>query len=203
MKNEFRKIVLLLIYLTGVSTILFAQANYKIAESKEIEMKLSGTSTLHDWVMNTNTVSGEAKFDFMEGSNSQLTSLESLSFSLIVQNLKSDSKGLDKNAYKALKTNKYKNIFYLLTTAIISPISENKYLLKTEGELTVAGVTKKIYMDVNCLINANGTITCNGKYKLNMTDYHVKPPSFMFGAMKTGDAITLDFNMVYIKQPKI
>jgi len=32
-----------------------------------------------------------------------------------------------------------------------------------------------------------------------MTDYQVKPPTFMGGAMKTGDALTLDFTMVYNK----
>ena len=32
-----------------------------------------------------------------------------------------------------------------------------------------------------------------------MSDYQMKPPSFMLGAMKTGDAITLDFVLVYTK----
>jgi len=33
-----------------------------------------------------------------------------------------------------------------------------------------------------------------------MTDYNVKPPSFMFGAMKTGNTVTLDFTVVYKNQ---
>jgi len=52
-------------------------------------------------------------------------------------------------------------------------------------------------MDVYCIVNKDATITCSGSEKLNMTDYNVKPPSFMFGAMTTGDAVTLDFNVVY------
>jgi hypothetical protein len=36
-----------------------------------------------------------------------------------------------------------------------------------------------------------------------MTDYSVKPPKFMLGAMKTGDAITLNFTLVYQKGSSI
>ena len=30
-----------------------------------------------------------------------------------------------------------------------------------------------------------------------MADYNVNPPLFMFNAMKTGDSITLEFNVIY------
>jgi hypothetical protein len=56
-------------------------------------------------------------------------------------------------------------------------------------------------MDVSCVVNKNKTITCTGSDKLKMSDYQVKPPSFMLGAMKTGDAISLDFTMVFKKYP--
>jgi hypothetical protein len=32
-----------------------------------------------------------------------------------------------------------------------------------------------------------------------MSDYDVEPPSLMWGAIKTGDAVTLDFEVVYKK----
>lgn len=178
---------------------LQAQSVYKLADSKNVTMKLSGTSTLHKWEMNASVFSSKASFDFKPGSNKELASLKSLTFSLEVANLSSGEKGLDKNAYKALKTKDFKNIEYKLTSVTISPESGDKYLLKTHGALTIAGVTKEIMMDVHCLVNSDGTITCTGTETLNMTDYQVKPPTFMLGAMKTGDALTLDFTMVYKK----
>ena len=54
-------------------------------------------------------------------------------------------------------------------------------------------------MDVECVVSADGALTCTGTHQLNMTDYSVKPPTFMFGAMKTGDAVTLAFTMIYKK----
>jgi hypothetical protein len=58
-------------------------------------------------------------------------------------------------------------------------------------------------MDVYCVMNKDSTITCTGSDKLKMSDYQVKPPTFMMGAMRTGDAITLDFTMVYKKETGI
>jgi polyisoprenoid-binding protein YceI len=202
-KNIKQILVLTTICILGFSSLLQAQATYKINESKDMDMKLSGTSTLHKWSMDAKTFSGDADFHFKAGDPGQLISVKSLTFSLAVADLKGTESGLNKNAYKALKTKEYKDIDYKLLSAIISPVNDKKFLVKAKGNLTIAGVTKEVDMDVYCVVNEDKTITCTGSEKLNMTDYAVKPPTFMLGAMKTGDAITLDFTLVYKKQAAI
>jgi hypothetical protein len=196
MKKQMRAFVL--IVAMGIAHIGYTQESYKIEETKNVEMKLKGTSTMHDWEMDAQYATGEAQFIFKPGSDSELTSLKSLYFNLYVLDLKSESNGLDKNAYKALKSDKFKDIRYTLKSATISP-EKGGYLLKSIGTLSIAGVTKDILMDVHSVINENGTISCRGSYNLNMTDFNVEPPSFMWGAMKTGDALTLDFVVIYKK----
>ena len=198
MKNKFKHIPLIMaVFIIGISNMAHAQTLYKIVDSKDIDMKLSGTSTLHKWTMNAETFTGDAQFDLKGNS---ISAIKSLNFSLAVLDLKSGEKGLDKNAYKALKTGEYKDIVYKLLSATILPEKDHKYLIKTRGNLTIAGVTNEVTMDVYCVVNGDATITCNGSDKLKMTDYQVKPPTFMLGAMKTGDDITLDFTLVYKKQ---
>jgi hypothetical protein len=200
MKMKFvQKLSMMAICLMGITQILYAQSIYKISDSKGIDMKLSGTSTMHNWTMDAKTFSGQAEFGFKPGNANQLNSLKGLTFSLVVQNLKSGESGLDKNAYKALKSGQYKDIEYKLLSATIMPGKENKYLIKTQGNLSIAGVTKQVSMDVYCTVNQDASITCTGSDKLEMTDYKVKPPTFMLGAMKTGDAITLNYTLVYKK----
>jgi polyisoprenoid-binding protein YceI len=198
-KNIRQSINLIALFMIGSMQIMHAQSTYKIEETKDIDMKLSGTSTLHNWTMNAQNTTGEAQFGFKGTSESQLSTLKSLTFSLIVEDLKSGEKGLDKNAYKALKTDQYKDIDYKLTSATIMPEKDGKYLIKTQGKLTIAGVTREIAMDVFAVVNKDGSITCTGSDKLKMTDYQVKPPKFMLGAMKTGDDITLNYTLVYKK----
>lgn len=188
-----------LIVLIGFTNIGNTQTIYKIQDAKIVQIKLKGTSTLHDWEMDADKASGEAQFIFNPEDVDVITSLEALTVNLKVNDLKSDSKGLDKNAYTALKSDKYKNIHYILSSSTISP--ENRgYLLSSNGKLTVAGKTKDISMDIFISVNENNTIVSKGEYKLNMTEYDVEPPSFMLGLMNTGDAVTLSFEVIFIKQ---
>ncbi|MDB5156633.1 MAG: hypothetical protein JWR50_1340 [Mucilaginibacter sp.] len=201
MKNIIKQTTLMIaMCVIGLTGTLHAQSVYKLTDSKDINMKLSGTSTLHNWTMNAQTFIGEAQFAVKEH---QISTLKALTFSMAVTDLKSGESGLDKNAYKALKSNDFKSISYKLTSATVLPGKGNKFEIKTEGNLTIAGVTKEVIIYVYATLNANDTITCTGSEKLNMTDYQVKPPKFMLGAMKTGDAINLDFTLVYRKQAGI
>jgi polyisoprenoid-binding protein YceI len=195
MKTPLKYLAFIIILL--ITNIGFSQTTYKIQKNEIINMKLKGTSTMHDWEMDAISATGEAQFIFKSADVNELASLKSLTFNLIVKDLKSDSKGLDKNAYKALKTDEFKNIHYILSSSTLLP-EKGGYLLKTNGKLTVAGVTKDIEMDMHFVVNTNNTITCTGSYTLKMTDYNVDPPSFLMGIMKTGDDTTLDFSVTYI-----
>ncbi len=189
---------MILICIISSYNIGYSQPHYKVKNSKEVDMKLSGTSSMHDWEMEASSASGEAQFMFKPGHEGELVSIKSLSFALEVENLKGEKSGLNKNAYEALKSDKYKEICYKLGSSTVSA-EKGGYLVKSKGNLTIAGFTNEITMDVHCVVNDNGSITSKGSYQLNMTDYQVEPPSFMWGVMKTGDAVTLDFVVVYEK----
>lgn len=198
--KQYCKAILCVICVLTFYTCARSQSTYRTVDSNDVDMKLSGTSTLHAWTMVTKLFDGEAKFGLLPGS--KLNALHALTFSLLVKNLKSDEKTLDKNAYKALKADQYNTVLYSLTSATVMPKKDGKHLIKTKGNLTVAGVTKNVAMDVSCLVNHDATITCTGSEKLKMTDYNIKPPSFMLGAMKTGNDITLDFTLVFKETSK-
>ncbi|MBK5214754.1 MAG: YceI family protein [Flavobacteriaceae bacterium] len=199
MKKYLEGITLILMMI-GISSIGYAQATYKIQDNNGVAMKLKGTSSLHDWEMNAHRAKeGEAQFIFNELNESELTSMKSLTFTLEVYALKGESKGLDNNAYKALRADKNKYISYKLTSATESA-EKGGYLVKTKGKLTIAGVTNDIAMDIHLVVNKNKTVTLKGSYQLKMSDYKVEPPSFMMGMMTTGDIIKINFEVTYIKQ---
>lgn len=197
MKNTFRNILLALILVTGVSSFGYSQSSYEIDDLDGIDVVVKGTSSVRDWEMDATVGYGEANFIFK--SDSVLTSLDSLNFYIEVKDLKSGSKKLNKHAHEALNSDDYKVINYKLFSSTLTPDSLG-YLLKTVGKLTISGVTKDIEMDVYSVLNDNGSITCKGSYNLIMSDYDVDPPSLMWGAIKTHDAVILDFEVVYKKQ---
>ncbi|OXG07003.1 hypothetical protein B0A64_09275 [Flavobacterium araucananum] len=160
-------------------------------------MKISGTSTFHDWTMKTPVFSGEATFKI--GAENQITKLSAIAFNLPVLTLKSGQKKLDKNAYKALKTDQFKEILYKQVSAEVMSLNNSKFHIKTAGKLTIAGLTKDAIIDLYCFVNKDGSISCNGNYPINMSDYNVTAPIFMGAVMKTGDAIKLEFSFLFEK----
>ncbi|MEO8239192.1 MAG: YceI family protein [Flavobacterium sp.] len=198
MKTNLKlKILLVIIIFSGLNQTLLGQSNFKIASSKDNKMKISGTSTFHDWTMQTATFSGKATFKI--SAENQILKLTTMEFNLPVLTLKSGQKKLDKNTYKALKTDQFKEIFYKQVSAEIMSSNDSKIHIKTAGKLTIAGVTKDVIIDLYCFKNKNGSISCDGNYPINMSDYNVIPPVFMGGIMKTGDAIKLDFSLLFEK----
>jgi hypothetical protein len=189
MKTSFKTIALLLfILLTGY--VSMAQVQYQ--QKNDFNLTVSGTSTLHDWEMKTSKIACNATFTFYE--DGDLGGLTLLNFTMPAESLKSDHKGMDDNAYRALKTSKNPTITFNLTTATVS--SEGK-TIKCTGKLTIAGVTKDIELLAAAKVNADKSINIKGSKKLNMRDYNIDPPSFMMGAVKTGENVTIDFNLTF------
>jgi polyisoprenoid-binding protein YceI len=169
---------------------LFAQV-YQQASAPLI--KIEGTSTFHDWHMDSEEGHCIAVFGF-DGVN--LTNVPSLSFTVKAETLKSGTKGLNKNAYKSLNTEKYPNITFTSKVITVRSNGSNSYTLTTKGALTIAGVTKEVLIPVICVVDQQKmTIKATGSYKLKMSEFNIAPPSFMFGAMKTGDEITIKFDV--------
>lgn len=200
MKNTFRNIVFALFFITGLSSFGFSQSSYEIDDVEGIDVVVKGTSSVRDWEMDATVGHGVANFIFK--SDSVLTSLDSLNFYIEVKDLKSGNNKLNKHAHEALNSDDYKVINYKLSSSTLTPDSLG-YLLNTVGKLTISGVTKDIEMDVHSILNDNGTITCKGSYNITMSDYDVDPPSLMWGAIKTGDDITLDFEVVFKKTTEL
>ena len=161
------------------------QANYR--QSGTSNVTIAGTSTMHDWTMTSTGANYNATFEVnADGTPSKLSMV---TFTLPAESLKSHEKAMDKNAYKSLNTDKYKDITFQLTASKVT----GKTIACT-GNLTISGTTKPVEVDVTYEAK-NGTLVCKGSKKIKMTDFKVEPPSFMFGTIKTGDEITVSFDV--------
>jgi polyisoprenoid-binding protein YceI len=161
-----------------------AQGQYKVLAGSQI--KVDGTSNLHDWSM----VAGAFTVDATIAE--QLKDVTNLSFTLPVKNLKSKEKLMDTRAYKSLKAEDHDKITFKLTSATVVP---QQKIIKSVGSLTIAGVTREVPVQVNYVENADGIITITGSKKFKMSEFKIDPPSFMMGALKVGDEITVNMNL--------
>lgn len=188
MKHIFFSICLML----SIS-LLFAQNKYHATKTN---IKMEGTSTMHDWHMISEEGISDVTFNF-DGPN--LSGMPALTFSVQAETLKSGTKALNKNAYKSLNTEKYPAIAFASNFATIHSTGVNSYLISVKGKLTISGVSKDVWVSVTCKVNPDQSIQATGSCKLKMSEYNVSPPSFMFGAMKTGDEVSIKFNALLVK----
>lgn len=154
---------------------------------------VEGTSTMHDWEMTSAKATGKATLAI---SGSQLTDLSNLQITIPVQTLKSEKESMDDNAYDALKENKNKNITFQQTTAATVSAHGSGYLVKLQGKLSIAGAVKTIPLEATCTVSG-GTVQCKGEKAIKMTDYGVEPPTMMFGSIKTGDELTIKYDITF------
>lgn len=182
------------IILLAIPQFTRAQTIYKTGLGTNI--KVAGTSNVHDWTMTATGIDSKGEFKIENGA---LVSLQAFTLSVDVKTLKSEHSSMDSRTYKAIDADKYPRITYKLNSAVVTTVSKGKYLIKTKGELTIAGATQAIAMDVNAVLNADNTITCIGSEKVKLTDYKITPPSFMLGAMKVYNDLTILFTLNYQK----
>ncbi len=156
---------------------------------------LTGTSTLHDWEMISESLKSEAVFNTSgEGSPE---SLESVIFRMNTNSLKSDKSGLDKRAYEALDAKRHPEIVFRTNGSGNLQKNGDKYHISSAGELTVAGVTRQVSVNAVCINGGDERLICSGSTLLKMSDFNIDPPVMMLGALRTGDEVTVTYRIVY------
>ncbi|MCA0153351.1 YceI family protein [Winogradskyella vincentii] len=155
-------------------------------------LEVHGTSSLHDWHVDAQNQSGTITFNDINSAD-----IKNLSFTVRAESLKSGKRGMDKNTYKALKTDKFKTIdFKLLSISNSQKLSQHEYKLFIVGKLRVSGVEKQIPVELRLKID-NNKILVEGEKSILMTDFDIEPPKALLGTIKTGNKIRIVFNSVF------
>jgi polyisoprenoid-binding protein YceI len=187
MKNRFRIVSAMMVFIL-ISTIpaLQAQTKYTLAPSPTLQ--IDGGSTLHDWTMTTNTAKGEAVL-VVEGN--QLKSVQSAMVSAQAESLKSGTRGLDNNAYKALDTSKNKEVRFTL-----KEITGSGSSFQAKGDFTIAGVTKPASFPLKVTQSGN-KFTFEGSFDTKLTNFSIVPPTALLGTVKTEDEVKISFKTTF------
>jgi polyisoprenoid-binding protein YceI len=177
--------MLLLVSTAGFKA--FSQAKSEISGNAKITVE--GTSNIHDWAIHSEK--GVVNIVL----NENMSAIAMLNFTVPVESLKSESKAMDKNTYKTLKTGKYASISFSASNVAVKQLSGNSYNLTSNGKLTISGVTKPVVLLAKAVVNNDNSITYTGTCLLKMSDYNIEPPSLMLGAIKTGDGIKVTYSV--------
>lgn len=156
---------------------------YSVSDSSKFIVE--GTSTLHDWEMISSHATGKGAFTVKNG---DIKGIKSLHVELDAETLKSGKKGMDENAYKALKTDDHPTISFDLEKVIAT---EGK-TMKIRGDFSAGGTTKSEVIKILPKYEG-GNIVILGRFDITFTEYNMEPPTALMGTIKTGNELTISF----------
>ena len=144
---------------------------------------------MHAWEMTSTEIVASGEMNFNESE----INIESFKGVLHATSLKSKSAQMDKNAYKTLNTTKHEFIEFEFKQ--IQAQNQQEGTVSAMFSVTIAGVTKDLLVQATVQPNDSGLMAISGTHAFKMSDFGIKPPSFMLGALKVGDDLEIDFKL--------
>ncbi len=173
---------------------MVAQVGYNLDFNKS-SIVISGTSTLHNWEMNVTNASGGF---ILSDDLTDLGKLTEGSIRIDVSGIRSESNLMDKKAHDALKLKQFPQIKIKIENAAGKTGSGNATLL-----FAIAGTTKTVTDNFQILEEHQGNVAISGTLDIKMSEFGIAPPVAMLGTLKTGDSVSLRYNLHFRKDNKL
>lgn len=173
--------------------------NAQTYTAKTYKLAINGTSTMHDWSSSATNVTVQGDFVINNGVIEKITAG---AVNVVVTSIKSHKNSglMDSRTHETLKADKYPNITYAVSKISNIQQSGGEATGTVSGTLTIGGVGKPTDVVLKMKVLPNGDIEVKGNKKILMSNHGIKPPSFMLGALKVGDEVSLDIYVVLHKK---
>jgi len=161
----------------------------------ESSLTIAGDSNLSDWTVTADSLYGSVEYTVNEDGNPVVSAV---ALRVISRRIKSNkSPIMDRLMYRALNADEYDEIVFDLTGArMYAGDNAGSFTISAIGNLTMAGITNEITVDVEGTRTDGGGYRFAGSHEMKMTDYGMKPPTALFGSLHTRDDCTVHFEFV-------
>lgn len=193
----------------AVLTAASLQAEIYQASPRGSSMKIAGTSTMHDWTVESLVIGGTIEVDSSfpldvtkePPKDAKLT--PKVDVKIPVRQIKSGKSLMDTVMHGAMKAEEHPWINYTLTEMTVKGKEGDGIKFATTGVIKCAGQSKTNSFDVIMTRVDDKSLKFSGTTKLKMTDFGITPPApkIALGAIKTGDDVALTFEWVTRQKP--
>lgn len=187
------------IALPGILAAAIFLTTYSVCVSQETvvllpgqsSITINGTSSLHDWEEKVEKFDVNLNLTFRE---KEISAIDMVSLTCKTVSITSDNSIMTHKTHNALQVEKYPEIIFKLVSVDHLTSKNGSFSGTLVGDIILAGVTKRIQLTF-AGIHAGNKITIKGSKELNMNDFKIKPPTAMMGTLKTGEQITVSFQL--------
>ena len=199
-------------YRALVFAVLFAPAAhaqsgvFRLAARPDSRLWLEGTSNIRSWSCRATAI--DASIDVSTVASSAdpaaiAAHVQHVTIKLPVGNLRCGNGRMDRNMYRALKADDPQASFILGSFHAVPSRDRHAAYLRTAGTLTVAGENRTLDVDVRTRHMPDGTLIAEGTVPVNMSDFGIAPPTALFGAIRTGNRVTVRFELRVSTEPPV
>ena len=182
-----------IILLASLPTLAQDQKPFQLAENA-YSIQIEGTSNVHDWTMEAEQISGTA---LAQWSQNSLAGFKAVKITVPAQKIESGKRIMNKKTYDALQAEKHPKITFELISVKNLKTSAREFSGTATGTLKMAGESSIVSIPFKGKILDDNTFQVNGNFSLKMTEFGIDPPTAMLGTLKTGDQITLNYQMTF------
>lgn len=171
---------------------------FRLTARPDSRLWLEGTSNIRSWSCSATGI--DASIDVSSAASSAnpaaiAASVQHVTIKLPVSNLKCGNGRMDRNMYRALKADDPQASFILGSFHTLPARERHSAYLRTAGTLTVAGENRALDVNVRTRYTEDGTLVAEGTVPVNMSDFGIAPPTAFFGAIRTGNRVTVRFEL--------
>jgi len=179
-----------------VTTAARAQSTAELAVGSESRVWIEGSSNIHSWSCSATAVDATIAVEVAFKEDPDFPRyLKAVHVKVPVTALSCGHDQMDKSMRRALKVEDTTRSPYITASfeAVRGASDTNALMVSTVGALEIAGRENAVRMDVGTTRLADGTIEARGEVPILMSDYGIKPPTALFGALRASNRVIVKF----------
>lgn len=182
--------------LLALATVLLVAAGWRLADpfsfARGSSITIEGTSNVHDWRCTVPNVTGT--MDATPNATGW-SGLSALTVTVPVNSIDCRNGTMNTNLRNAFNASANPTIRFTLSNARVAAPSGGRFTVQANGTLAMAGQSRPITVTAQGVRNANGSIRFTGSVPVTMSQWGMTPPRAMAGTMRTGDRVTVSFDV--------
>lgn len=194
-QHYFSLTVLTLLLVSPLSSVYGQDDSSAVQFSSDSKISVEGTSSLHDWNCQVESFSGEITKS--ESASNPLDGIQTVLLTAPIQNMECGKNTMNRKLREAFKAEDHPELtFSAKEITVTNEGSGSAPTLIARGNLTMAGVTRSIEVSATGEQVGDNRLKFSGQHELDMTDYKMDPPTAVFGTIRTGDVVTVHFEIL-------
>jgi polyisoprenoid-binding protein YceI len=156
---------------------------------------IEGSSNVNQFTCKSGNIRGFARVT-TNGDGTEETSVE---VAVPVEALDCGQRQMNRDMYRTLRAGDHPDIRFELVQASVvgtSPDQANTFLIRIEGDLTVAGESRRIVFEAKGSQKDGSRYFVTGSKDILMTDFGLTPPTALLGLVKAHDELVVHFELL-------